>query len=341
MFLLLLLINFCWGLPYEYCERFPIHFDLYNCTYSNITSRRSLEKQENIEDSMFYWPCQNWGTWECSTFKCYGSHPSGYCRWGEINHNDCCTLPEIHYLDMWFKPMSSGSPYWSIEFYNFKISGYGTNVHVDNGDYHVFYDVFHGLNNETFLSIIFDYDETCVTDLLFYINGAYAFNISGEEMDIYIDFWFFTVIKEMIELQEGCDEEFYFTSAHKLKPTPERIMEFYQMGPRRPKDEEICVYLTLPELDECHEIAQAQMQHIYILSENLTECDNATTMLYDYLMQCKSAMTAWMIVAIVLGAILLILFIIFLIWVLYRLFRRTATSPLETSTTKIGEDVFF
>lgn len=320
------------SLPYEHCEKFPIHFDLIDCTYAEI--RREIN----------YIPiyCPNWGTWECSEFKCWGAHPNGYCMWGEISHNDCCTLPEIHYFDMWFKPMNGGYPDWMVEFYNFKIKGYGNDIHIDNGGYYEFEDVFYGLdNNITFLSIIFNYNESCITDLMFFIDGVYAFNVSGEEMDIYIDFYFFTIIKGMMELQGiGCDEKWFFTSAHTLIPTPQRIMELFLMGPQRPADTEICVYMELDELDECHEQVQAQMQQIYILAENLTECDNATKILYDYLMQCQSAYTTWMIVAIVLGALLVVMTLILLIWVIYRLLRRSDTFVIETNKKDIGENVF-
>lgn len=335
--LFLLLLSLCYSLPYEYCEPFPIHFDLIDCTYTEI--------RREVNFMPIY--CPNLGTWKCSEFKCWGAHPSGYCMWGEISHNDCCTLPEIHYFDMWFKPMNGSSPDWKAEFYNFKIKGYGNDIHIDNGDYYEFEDVFYNLNNITFLSIIFDYNETCVTDLIFFIDGVYAFNVSGEEMDIFIKFWWFTVIKGMIELEiSGCDEEWYSTSAHTLIPTPERIMEFYLMGPQRPPDTEICVYRQLDELDGCHNQAQAQMQQIYILSQNLTECDNATQMLYDYLMQCQAGLTAWMVVAIVLGALLLIMTIILLIWVIYRILtRRGSSSPfmeIETNNKELlGKNVFF
>lgn len=353
MFIFLILFIFTESIPYEYCEKFPIHFDLYNCTYDPMEFRRTP-----LHISKF---CPNWGTWECTTFKCAWYNPDGFCGFGEIDYGDCCTFKEIHYFDMWFKPKSNGYPDWKIEFFNLDIKGFGNDICINNGEEHMFYDVFYS-NVETFLSVVLKYNETCATDLILYANGSYILNVTGEDLDLFVKFFFSTIIREMLEFEnEGYDEELYFTSAHTLIPTPQRIMELYEMGPRRSRDTEICVYLTLPNLDICQEqlyiqtqTIEIQLEQIYIFINNLTDCDNATQflgenlltclnatkMMYNKLMECQSAVTTLMIISIILGALLLLLAILFLIWIVYRYLMKSPSIKIPTSTEP-PPDVFF
>ena len=302
IFLYLLLFNFVIGLPYEVCEKFPLDFNLYDCTYSPV--RRELEWIPPMKE------CPNLGTWDCATFKCFWPNETGFCRHGEIDYGDCCTFKEIHYVEMWFEPNENCGVDWELDIFNLEIKGIGDNICIENGDSTCFEDVFSNMGKKTHIGVILEYNETCITNIIIVKNGSRILNVTGHDLDLFIDVFFTTIIRSMVEIDnEGYNEKVYRISAHTIVLTEEQILELYNLGSDRSPETEICSYLTLDELDECH---------------------NTRVPLF------------WMIIAIVLMGILAVMLIAFFIWLLYRLFTiNRKRVGLPTNNNSIGKDVFF
>lgn len=332
---LFFLFNFVFGLPYEVCLKFPLDFNLYECTHSPLREISEINWIPPMKE------CPNLGTWDCATFKCFWPNPEGFCRYGEIDYGDCCTFKEIHYVGMWFEPNDNSGVDWELDIFNLEIKGIGDDICIHNGDTTCFEDVFNNMGMETYISVIIEYNETCTTNIIISKNGSRILNVTGHDLDLFIDVFFTTIIRSMVEIDnEGYNEKLYRVSAHTVAPTEEQELEIYNLGSNRSPDIEICFYSTLDELDDCQETLSITQYGMETLNDS---CTNTTEQLYAEVMKCYSTHVPlfWMIIAIVLMGIFVIILIVFFIWLIYRLFMINRESGILPTNKSIGKNVYF
>jgi len=262
LLILFLIISLTLSQSYiEVCEPFPVHHNFYNC---GGVGRRLMESTEEI----VWVSCPNQGTWDCSTFRCYrddGVDMDGYCLYGSVRQNECCTYKNIHYVDVWISPNNATynmteipdrrrSGYdnadWWIEVYNLDIRGSGPDIYIESE--YLFPNVYPNVTKESellFISIILRYNESCHMWVEVYIN---AILVANSTHDAGLDMWTGKTLYPMVEIEnigEFDDDQVFFISAHEIIPTLEQIEYLYSLGPNRTTDVEIC---HDTEHDLCH-----------------------------------------------------------------------------------------
>lgn len=205
----------------EFCEKFPIIYDFFNC----------------IEEPLI---CQNLGTWGCAPFMCDFQLENGTCRSGHINHQEepyaCCTQKDIRYLDFWFTPQKEDLlDDWYIKFYDYDVFGEDSNVTVEG---QLFQNLYNFIGQETFISITLEVDEeSCIGNFSLYINASLAITQNTNVVNLYEGL----VAKNIFEfLLRDNSQKISFFSAHTEVPTLDQIEYFFSLGKNRTLDVELC-----------------------------------------------------------------------------------------------------
>jgi hypothetical protein len=187
--------------------------------------------------------CSNQGRWECVIGECTNPDVDvngTYCDYMKTDHSDCCRLNEIHYIDFWFI-IDSGTAKWKLRFFNYELEWVVASgkVIINGTTFEDLYPLTYG--EMYFVSMILRYNDTCETTLELYVNGVLIANLTLNHPLIISPF----TDQKIFDMQSIGNKRLYWASAHIIPPTPERILELYELGPNRPLDEEICYEIDI------------------------------------------------------------------------------------------------
>lgn len=212
----------------QYCEKFPIIYDYFNCEFQP-TKRR---------DGGEHLVCPNLGTWGCAPFICEIQPENGTCHAGFTHHqHDCSTQKDIRYLDYWFTPQESQVYIdWYTKFYSYDINGKGSNITVGS---QIFQNMYNFIGQETFISITLEVDqETSIGNLSLYINASLYITYNTDILELYfLDSVAINIFE--IGLIDNLQKISFF-SAHTETPTLDQIEYFFSLGKNRSLDVELC-----------------------------------------------------------------------------------------------------